>query len=97
MEKKFTQGDWHADSNEIRDYKGLIIATVYTHLEINMPLKEKLANAKLIAAAPDLLDALIGLSSEYKSLADSGDCGAWKAEYQTEFIKAEKAIKKALE
>ena len=90
MGKKFTQGDWHAVSNVIRDYKGLIIATVYNHLQINMPLKEKLANAKLIAAAPDLLEALENLLDE--CLSQPMESSSREA-----MRKAQKAIKKALE
>lgn len=54
------------------------------------------SNAKLIASAPSLLEALQGLMKEYKSIADSGDCGWWKAEEQEKYIIAQKAIEKAI-
>lgn len=41
---------------------------------------ESRANARLIAAAPDLLAALQVLFDDYKSLADSGDAGFWSLE-----------------
>lgn len=58
--------------------------------------EEAEANAQLIASAPDLLEALQEMMKVYKEIADSGDCGWWKAEEQDEFIKAQKAINKAI-
>lgn len=43
----------------------------------------------------ELINALRGLMKEYKSLADSGDCGQWKAEDQKEYKAAEAAISNA--
>ena len=65
-----------------------------THLagllkEINEPIE-------LLSSKNDLLEALQGLMKEYKSIADSGDCGWWKAEDQEKYIIAEKAIEKAI-
>lgn len=111
MEKKFTQGEWKIthESLDKDTYEGYIRIGTYKSIWIAEAkgshvgpesIDEIRSNAKLIAAAPDLLEALLGLASKYKSLADSGDCGdcgVWKAEDQTEFIKAENAIKKALE
>ncbi len=51
--------------------------------------------ARLIAAAPELLEALQFLFNSYKSLADSGDAGNWNIEDQPEGIKAMEAIRKA--
>lgn len=42
------------------------------------------ANARLIAAAPELLAALQALFNSYKNLADSGDAGYWSIEDQPE-------------
>lgn len=53
------------------------------------------ANARLIAAAPDLLEALQVLFASYKALADSGDAGNWKIENQPEGKQALAAISKA--
>lgn len=54
-----TQGKWTSTGLEIRHKnRGLILATVYSHLESNQPRQEAEANAKLIASAPDLLEAM---------------------------------------
>ena len=53
------------------------------------------ADARLIAAAPDLLEALQSLLSEYVAGADSGDWGNWNADDQLQVIQARSAIAKA--
>jgi hypothetical protein len=53
------------------------------------------ADRALIAAAPDLLEALQVLFASYKALADSGDAGNWKIENQPEGKQALAAIAKA--
>lgn len=53
------------------------------------------ANAKLIAAAPELLYALKILFGSYKALVDSGDAGDWRLETTSEGILAIKAMAKA--
>lgn len=56
---------------------------------------EKLANAHLIAAAPDLLEALKATTAWIVELAESGDAGFWDAEKAPEVIQARAAIAKA--
>ncbi|EHO0270164.1 hypothetical protein KNE10_003604 [Salmonella enterica] len=70
----------------------------YTCSEVKRAAKqaELSANAQLIAAAPELLDALRGLIKDYKALADSGDAGFWRLEYQESGKKAMLALAKAL-
>lgn len=58
--------------------------------------EEEEANAKLIAAAPDLLEALQDLKKMYEQLIDCGDCGNWNPREDKEVIKAHNAINKAL-
>jgi hypothetical protein len=57
--------------------------------------QESEANARLIASAPDLLEALTALYASYKALADSGDAGNWRLEDTDEGRQALDAIRKA--
>jgi hypothetical protein len=53
------------------------------------------ANARLIAAAPDLLEALIAMINHYTGLINSGDAGNWDPETESKVIIARAAIAKA--
>jgi len=57
--------------------------------------QESEANARLIASAPDLLEALTALYASYKALADSGDAGNWRLEDTDSGKQALAAIAKA--
>jgi hypothetical protein len=87
QEFKGTPGPWHV-SNEgcmlIRDDAGLSIVAKYVGYTND---EEELANAHLIAAAPELLDFII----EYKEAWDDGLAGDSYL-----LRKAEKVIAKAL-
>lgn len=54
-----------------------------------------IANARLIAAAPDLFAALNGLIDRHSALVASGDCGFWDVENEDEMKAARAAILKA--
>ncbi len=56
---KHTPAPWKASGLEIRHAeRSLILAQVYKHLPANQSKEEAEANARLIAAAPELLEAL---------------------------------------
>ena len=97
MEKKFTKGKWIVsdDTGEcylVKSDDGGLIAFVYDgdidEEAIHMDVVE--ANAKLIAAAPELLEALIKMCDFHEKNAtwDKGNNG---------YYKAKQIIKKATE
>jgi len=56
---------------------------------------ESRANAALIAAAPELYEALDALTKQYVQLASSGDCGFWDCETEPQVIAARSALLRA--
>ena len=56
---------------------------------------EYMSNARLIAAAPELLEALEGITKHYVDLVNSGDCGFWNPEEKLFVMDARAAIRKA--
>lgn len=55
---------------------------------------EDIANLRLIASAPELLESLEEMVSEYANIANSGDAGFWDPEKNEKVIKARAAIAK---
>ena len=88
MEKKHTTGPWHWNGGcnvTVGSGAYMIAATSRWQWEEeqNRPTSEQIANARLIAAAPELLEALIGVVK----VADRAT---------KEFDKARAAISKAI-
>lgn len=105
---KYTPGPWaqhpqypwiiKEDSRPIGDIEdGVTICSTTSHDSSGFfPCPgEGVANARLISAAPDLLEALQMFLSEYVSLVNSGDAGFWDAETEPKVKAARAAILKA--
>ena len=92
MEKKHTPGPWKAqthislDRMEIRDANGRRIAECA--MDFPMSAKTHDANASLIAAAPELLEAL-------QEIVAAADGEGW-SQLDASFTKARAAISKAI-
>ncbi len=93
---KHTPGDWYVSHNELTSDSlpgRNTIATMAAwlpHAE-----EEQRANARLIAAAPCLLEALRMMTSHYCNLVRSGDAGNWEPDAEPEVMQARAAIAKA--
>lgn len=93
---KYTQAPWeliHFGGPQIgHKASGEAVCTMWG--DENDPADPFHANARLIAAAPDLYEALKELFDSYKQLADSGDAGNWFLEDQAVGKKALSALSK---
>ena len=88
-ETSWPPGPWDVDQY------GDVIANGEDVAHVVSTIGDHIATARLIAAAPELYQALNSLYDSYKELADSGDSGWWKLEDQDEGKQALAAIAKA--
>ena len=103
MTVKHTPGPWIVKKNIDGIYAGTMsLVATESSGEIVGPRQLRYqavgcveANARLIAAAPDLLEALSKLTEMYCQMVHSGDCGNWNPEDDIEIQEARAAIAKA--
>ena len=94
-EGKYTPGPWTVNEyREVLDAQGRTICRVYLDGD-RKPVATAKANARLMAAAPELLEALEATTAWIVELAASGDAGIWDGEDMDEVIAARAAIAKA--
>lgn len=75
--EQFTPGPWRTTGVNVRAGDALICYATNHHANAQTPEPEKLANARLIAAAPDLLLALERLAhpmADEEDLSFARDC-----------------------
>ncbi|HCR1961872.1 TPA: hypothetical protein ONC42_000520 [Enterobacter kobei] len=84
-EFKGTPGPWHVMRGDVLDKNGRMVACI----EGFCPGEIEIYDAKLIAAAPDLLEAL-------QKMFRAGQKQNWNERYESEMSAARAAISKAL-
>jgi len=105
MKTEFTKGKWELDRDFIYSKLSEVICDIdpigVSKKVFTRSKEEAIANAKLIAAAPELLEALISvlnIMNDSEGVAGyhlNGDIASW-GEFE-EIKQAEQAIKKATE
>ena len=93
MKNRFTPGPWEVDASEclkVRNTSGSIAMIMQTHLRGRRNNDETHANARLIAAAPDMLEALRDALDNWEIHNRSGDGmqGDWVHDARTAIAKA---------
>lgn len=71
MNPKHAPGPWRLDKDNLNVYANGLLATVFGHIHTG----EKLANASLIAAAPEMLEALELAFAEMNNGVDYAQSG----------------------
>jgi hypothetical protein len=104
MDRAHTKGPWEVKRSAHKhdgayDYAisapdALVLAEAFGRDAVGR-YPEAEANAHLIAAAPDMYEALKTFVAEYVDLVESGDAGFWDPEKEAKVIAARSAIAKA--
>lgn len=96
MKSQFTPGPWGRHDTNIYVGDTVLVCCPKNHWSnIELPEAEKLANARLIACAPELLSALEAMTKAYVELVESDYAPCWNAENDKEVISARAIIAKA--
>lgn len=102
--RTYTQGPWKwdpdasavlEDRDALVDAAGDAIVCGVWHNDSTAGVWVHPDNAHLIAAAPDLYEALEAFVARYAAMVNSGDCGNWNPEEEDFVIAARSALAKA--
>lgn len=87
-------GTWEGEPRyaHVASYQYCLPAEISNY---NVQEANAIANGRLIAAAPELLEALEKFVEDYTEMVNSGDCGFWDPENEDKVKAARAAIKKA--
>jgi len=96
MEFKGTKGEWSVSESGNPTFNKCVVGEDGGSVCFVTNWSDSEENAKLIASAPELLEALVQLKASYEELVDSGDCGSWNPRTDECIVDAKKAIEKAL-
>ncbi len=91
-----TPGPWHIDSDtgNMIGSDGSLVWRVSDDWDDSGDFPND-ADARLIAAAPELLAACVALTARLQSLVTSGDCGNWSIDDEESYVNGKAAIAKA--
>ena len=96
---KFTKGEWLVEPESYRIIANEQVITSANFLmggrTYGMAVEEMAANAHLIAAAPELYEALEAMEAHISTLLESGDMGFRDEESIEGLLPARKALAKA--
>lgn len=92
-EPKFTPAPWHTtnDGYNVKNETDIMICLNSFEDDV----EQCKANANLIAAAPELYEALVELLNDTKMFYESGDAGNFDCEEMDVFKRVRKALAKA--
>ena len=91
----YTEGPWEIDRHGVSDSRYKQVCRRPIGKDKTIVGKQWPENARLIAAAPELLEALEVMTERYADLVNCGDCGHWNPEQEAEVMQARAAIAKA--
>jgi hypothetical protein len=70
-ETKFTPGPWRANRTSVRALKRTVADCEFADVSPLRVHPEDMANARLIAAAPDLYEALVAITDQMELVGDA--------------------------
>lgn len=93
---KWTPGPWFVNHSDDGCPWGVVQVSDNRQIRPEgRSFSEAKANAHLVAASPELYEALSAITEMYTDMINSGDCGNWNPEYDEEVTEARRVMAKA--